>query len=82
MLPPKETASGFFYFRAPYRSGSKLFVRGIREAATGNEWFYFEIPLDKEVSERPAVRRPDTERPPVWAPVPRIPPRPLPAALR
>ena len=82
MLPPKETASGFFYFRAPYRSGSKLFVRGIREAATGKEWFYFEIALDKEVSETPAMRRPDTERPPVWSPVPRIPPRPLPAALR
>ncbi|MGE5567623.1 MAG: hypothetical protein ACM3S5_01180 [Rhodospirillales bacterium] len=46
MLPPKETASGFFYFRVPYRGGSTLFVRGIREAATGNEWFYFEIPLD------------------------------------
>lgn len=48
MLPPKETASGFFYFRAPFRSGSKLFVRGIREAASGKEWFYFEIPLDRE----------------------------------
>jgi hypothetical protein len=58
MLPPKETASGFFYFRAPYRTGSKLFVRGIREAGTGNEWFYFEIPLDTEVAQAvsPAMR--------------------------
>ncbi len=47
MLPPHETASGFFYFRAPYSTGSTLYLRGIREAATGRELFYFEIPLDK-----------------------------------
>jgi hypothetical protein len=47
MLPPGETASGFVYFRAVYRSGCTLFVRGLREAATGQELFYFEVPLDK-----------------------------------
>jgi hypothetical protein len=47
MLPPHETASGFFYFRAPYSSGTLLYLRGLRDAATGAELFYFEIPLDK-----------------------------------
>lgn len=46
MLPPKESASGFFYFQAPHRAGAKLFVSGIRVAATGQELFFFEIPLD------------------------------------
>jgi hypothetical protein len=35
MLAPKDSASGFFYFR------------GLREAATGQDIFYFEVPLDK-----------------------------------
>lgn len=47
MLPPGESASGFFYFQAPYRAGSVLYVTGIREAASRRELFYFEIPLDK-----------------------------------
>lgn len=47
MLPPKESASGFFYFQAPYRSGSKLYLTGIRQASTGKELLYFEIVLDK-----------------------------------
>jgi len=52
MLPPGETASGFVYFRTFFRSGATLFLRGMREAATGKELFYFEIPLDKQTSER------------------------------
>ena len=47
MLAPKESATGFFYFRAPYRGGSTLYVAGLREAASGKELFYFDIPLDK-----------------------------------
>ena len=47
MLPPKESASGFFYFQAPYRSGSKLYLTGIRQASSGKELLYFEIVLDK-----------------------------------
>lgn len=45
MLPAGEAAHGFFYFRAPYRVGAQVLVKGIREAATGKELFYFEIPL-------------------------------------
>lgn len=48
MLPPGESASGFVYFRAPYRAGSSLYVTGLRNAATGQELFYFEIPLDEK----------------------------------
>jgi len=47
-LVPKDTASGFFYFRAPYMTGSKLLLTGVREAASGRELFYFEIPLDQK----------------------------------
>lgn len=45
-LPPKDTASGFFYFQVLHRSGSALYLTGIREASTGKELFYFEIPLE------------------------------------
>jgi len=34
MLPANESASGFFYFRAFYRSGSTLILQGVREAST------------------------------------------------
>jgi len=46
VLPPGESASGFVYFRAPYRAGSSLYITGLRSAATGQDLFYFEIPLD------------------------------------
>jgi len=51
MLPSNETANGFFYFRTFYSSGSMLYLRGVREAASGKELFYFEIPLDKQTSQ-------------------------------
>ena len=47
MLPSGHSASGFFYFQTGHRSGSTLYVTGIREASTGKELFYFEVPLDK-----------------------------------
>lgn len=46
MLPPKESASGFFYFQTPHRAGARLLISGIRVAATSTELFFFEIPLD------------------------------------
>lgn len=45
MIPPGESASGFFYFQTGYSRGSKLYVTGMREAASGKELFYFDIPL-------------------------------------
>jgi hypothetical protein len=47
MLPPGETASGFFYFQAPHRAGATLYITGLKEARSGRALFYFEIPLDK-----------------------------------
>ena len=46
MLPPGETAHGFFYFRTGHRSGANLYITGMQEASTGKDLFYFEIPLD------------------------------------
>jgi len=45
MLPPGESASGFFYFQADHRTQATVFVNGLREAASGEELFYFEIPI-------------------------------------
>jgi hypothetical protein len=47
VLAPKDSANGFFYFRAPYYPGSTLYLTGLRDAASGKEFFYFEIPLEK-----------------------------------
>ncbi|HYL38272.1 MAG TPA: hypothetical protein VEV17_20310 [Bryobacteraceae bacterium] len=46
MLPPHESASGFFYFQVEHRPGAKFFLTGIKAAATGKDFFYFEVPLD------------------------------------
>jgi hypothetical protein len=46
MLPAGQSASGFFYFQTAPRPGARLYLRGLREAATGKELFYFEIPLE------------------------------------
>ena len=47
MLPPGDTASGFFYFEARPETGDKLYVNGVRDARTQEEIIYFEFPLDK-----------------------------------
>lgn len=48
MVPAREGASGFFYFQTRHVPGAKLYVSGIREAATGQELFYYEVPLDEK----------------------------------
>ena len=45
MIPAGQSASGFFYFQAGFRKGSKLYLTGLSEADTGKELFYYEIPL-------------------------------------
>jgi hypothetical protein len=45
MIPPGETASGFFYFQTGHRTGSTLFLSGLKDAASGQELIYFELPL-------------------------------------
>ena len=44
-LPPGNSASGFFYFQTGLRPDATIYISGIREAATGNELLYFEVPL-------------------------------------
>ncbi len=58
MLPPGESAHGFFYFQTGHRSGATVFVKGLREAASGKELLYFEIPLtgkDNPASPQPGA---------------------------
>ncbi|MEO8592766.1 MAG: hypothetical protein ABI759_05565 [Candidatus Solibacter sp.] len=45
MLPPGESASGFFYFQTIMQTGAAIYLNGLYEAASGKEIFYFEMPL-------------------------------------
>ena len=46
LLPPHESVNGFFYFQTTHRPGSKFYLTGIKVASTGQDLFYFEIPLE------------------------------------
>jgi hypothetical protein len=46
MLPPGESAYGFFYFQSGYRDGARLYLTGLQNASTGKDLFYFDIALD------------------------------------
>lgn len=46
MLPPGESAYGFLYFQTGHRKGSRFYLTGLEDAGTGQELFYFDIPLD------------------------------------
>jgi hypothetical protein len=45
MLPPGNSAYGFFYFQTTLQKGATIYLNGLTEAATGKELLYFEIPL-------------------------------------
>ena len=46
MLPPGQTASGFVYFQVPQTSAAaSVYIAGLTNAVTGNELYYFEIPM-------------------------------------
>jgi hypothetical protein len=45
-LPPGESASGFFYFQAGLQPGATIYLSGLTDPSTGQELFYFEIPLN------------------------------------
>ena len=45
LIPPGESVHGFFYFQTKYESGTKIYFTGLSDAATGKEFFYWEIPL-------------------------------------
>ncbi len=46
MLPPGDSAHGFFYFQTGHTRGTSLYISGITETPSGQELFYFEVPLD------------------------------------
>ena len=37
--------SGFFYFQTGFMRSSTLYISGLKDAKSGEELFYFEIPL-------------------------------------
>jgi hypothetical protein len=46
MILPGETVSGFFYFQTGHRSGSKVYVSGLKNAVTGEDILYLELGLE------------------------------------
>jgi hypothetical protein len=46
MIPPGESASGFFYFESRHLPGSRLYLTGLTEADTGKDLFYFEVSFE------------------------------------
>lgn len=48
MLPPGDSASGFFYFEAKSEAGDKLYLNGLRDARSGQDILYFEFPLNQQ----------------------------------
>ena len=47
MLPPGDSASGFFYFEAKPEAGDKLYLNGLRDTPSGQEILYFEFEIDR-----------------------------------
>ena len=46
VIPPGQAASGFVYFQTATSSdAASLYISGLVNASTGNELYYFEIPL-------------------------------------
>ena len=49
MLPPGDSASGFFYdFEARPESGDSIYLNGLHEGRSGKEIMYFEFPMKAE----------------------------------
>jgi hypothetical protein len=45
ILPPGQSASGFFYFQTGLQRNASLYLSGLYEAASAKEILYFELPL-------------------------------------
>jgi hypothetical protein len=48
LIPAGESANGFVYFETSFKEGSKLYVTGLKDATTGKDYFYFEVPIEKQ----------------------------------
>jgi len=49
VIPPGQSAGGFFYFQTGHRPNSRLYITGIQEAGSGRELLYFEFPLKDDL---------------------------------
>jgi hypothetical protein len=45
ILPPGQSASGFFYFQTGLQRNATIYISGMTEAGSGKEILYFELPL-------------------------------------
>ena len=45
MIPPGQSASGFLYFQAGFQRSASLILSGLKDARSGQDLFFFEIPL-------------------------------------
>ena len=45
ILPPGQSASGFFYFNTESQANASVYINGLSEAKSGKELFYFDIAL-------------------------------------
>ncbi len=45
LIPPGDSASGFFYFEAEAEPGMKLYLNKLREQPSGEQILYFEFPI-------------------------------------
>jgi hypothetical protein len=45
ILPPGQSASGFFYFQTGLQRDATIYIAGITDAASGKELLFFELPL-------------------------------------
>ena len=48
LLPVGERVYGFFYFEADPEPGARIYLTGIKDASTGKDFFYYDLPLDKQ----------------------------------
>jgi hypothetical protein len=46
LVPAGDSVRGFFYFETQKLPGSKIYLTGIKDAATGKDYFYFEVPFE------------------------------------
>lgn len=47
LVPAGESVYGFFYFETSNAPDSRIYLTGIKDAETGKDFFYFEVPLEK-----------------------------------
>jgi hypothetical protein len=46
LIPEGDSVRGFFYFEAQRLPGARVYLTGIKDAASGKDYFYFEVPFE------------------------------------